>query len=149
MLDFGNYRDDNPPLDLRDDYSPARTSSSDFFQALQDFLGRNQIDFIGPFQMRLEGTSNNNWRLLVEGETSRSNWNTPNQVGLGLAWPSIPSSSDGPSAHETAGARASIASGSSSASDPTYSWILMYQYSQDPGVFPRGGHACSEQLLGE
>ena len=109
MLGFGNYGDDNPPLDLRDDYSPARTSSSDFFRALQDFLSRNQMNFVGPFRMRLEGISNNNWRLLVEGETSKSDCNAPIQVGVGL---------------------------SSSVIGPTYSWIPMFQYSQDPGFFP-------------
>lgn len=112
-----------PPLDLRDDDSPSRTSSFDFFRALQDFLGRNQIDFIGPFQMRLEGTRNNHWRLLVEGGTSRSHWNAHDQVGLGFAWPSTPSSQVDLLAHETAGANHSIASSSSSVSDPMYSGI--------------------------
>ena len=110
---------ETPPLDLCDDYSPARTSSFGFSQALQDFLARNQISFIGPFRMRLEGTINNSWRLLVEGETSRSDWNAPNQVGLDLAWPSIPSSPGDILAPEMAGPSTSTTSGSSSVRDPT------------------------------
>ena len=129
MLDSGNHEDNSPPLDLHDDTSPAGARSSDLFRALQDFLGRKQIEFIGPFQMRLEGISNNNWRLLVEGETSRSDWHAPKRVGLGLAWPDIPNSPDDILAHETAGARSSIASSSSSVSDPMHSWTLMHQYS--------------------
>jgi hypothetical protein len=126
-----------PLLDMWDDYSPASTSSLDFLQALQAFLGRNQIDFIGPFRIRLESTTNDSWRLLVAGETGISDLNASNQLGLGLACPStILSSPDDLSAHERSGARASLASDSSSVSDYGYSWNLRHYYSQDPGVFP-------------
>jgi hypothetical protein len=112
-----------PLLNLWDDYSPASTSSLDFLQALQAFLGRDQIDFIGPFRIRLESTTNDSWRLLVAGETGVSDWNASNQLGLGLVCPSttILSPPDDLSAHKRAGAEASVASDSSSVSDSTYS----------------------------
>ena len=139
MLDSGNHENATPPPNLYDDTSPARTRSSDLFRVLQDFLGRNQIEFIGPFQVRLEGTSYNNWRLLVEGETRRSDWNAPTQVGLGLAWPNIPNSPDDISAYEPTGARTGSTSSSSSVGDPMYSCTSMYQLLIGPSCHsPRG-----------
>ena len=123
MLDFGDCGDDNSPLDLRGDYSPANTSSFDFHLALHDFLCRNHIDFIGPFDMRLEGTGNTSWRLLIEGKTRRFDLNASNQVGLGLVSLIMPSSPNILSAYETAWARASVSSGSSSVYPTIYSWL--------------------------
>ena len=114
MFDFGHCRDDNSQLDLHG-YSPANTGLFDFSRALHEFLCRNQIDFVGPFQMRLEGTSGDNWRLLIiEGSTSTSELNASHQVGWGLASPFIPSSSNNLSAYETAQARNSGTLASSS-----------------------------------
>lgn len=123
MFDFGDCRDENSPLDLRDDYSHANTSSFDFHLALHDFLCRNQIDFIGPSHMRLEGTGNTNWRLLIEGNTRRFDLNASNQVGLGLASLIMPSSPNILSAYETAWARAIVNSGSSSVYPTMCSWL--------------------------
>ena len=114
MFDFGDCRDDNIPLDLHNDDNPATTSLLDFYRALHDFLCQNQIEFIGPFRMRLEGTSDNSWRLLIEGNNSASDLNASNQVGLGLASPIMPIYSDNLSAYETAEARTSITFDSSS-----------------------------------
>ena len=123
MFDFGDCRDDNDLLDLREDYSPANTSSFDFYMALHDFLCRNQIDFIGPFRMQLEGTSNTNWKLLIEGKTNRFDLNASNQVGLGLASLIMPNSPDNVYAYETAWERTSVTSGSSSVHPTIYSWL--------------------------
>lgn len=114
MFDFDDSRGDNRPLDLRNHYSSTNKSLFDFYRALHDFLGRNQIDSIGPCRMRLEATSNNNWSLFIQGKTSRSDLNTSNQVGLGLASSTVPNSSHNFAEHETTWARTSLTLGSSS-----------------------------------
>ncbi|KAL4894555.1 hypothetical protein BDV59DRAFT_200893 [Aspergillus ambiguus] len=76
------------------DSCSAKTSAFDFLLAMQAFLGRNHIDFIGPFRMRLETAYDNNWTLLVEGETSGPDSDVPNESTLGLLWPSLPSPPD-------------------------------------------------------
>ena len=86
------------------------------------------------------------------GETHRSDWNGPDQLGMGLVGPSMPSSPDDFSANEAAIAWHSIASGSSgssSVSEFLYAWILIYHYSHDPGASLRAGYTCSGKLLGE
>jgi hypothetical protein len=76
---------------LRYHHYSSRTSSFDFLQALDAFLARNRIDFIGSFRMRLEPTANKNWTFLVVGETSESSLEISDQVVLGTAWPGLPS----------------------------------------------------------
>lgn len=65
-------------LDQHSDHISTKTSSSDFLQSLQAFLNRNQIEFVGPFQMRVDPTSEHSSTLLVMGKAS-------NQAGLGYA----------------------------------------------------------------
>lgn len=72
------------------DQPSARTSALDFLLALQVFLGQNQIEYVGPFRMRIEPTRNNNWALLVEGEANISSSDTPDQVSSGFPWPPTP-----------------------------------------------------------
>lgn len=112
MFNLGNNRDGSPPLNLHVGYSPAKTNSFDFLLALQAFLGQNQIDFIGPFRIQIETTSNNIRRLVVVGETHRSDWNGPDQLGMGVASSSIPSPPEDFPADEAAVVWPSITSGS-------------------------------------
>ncbi|KAL2817754.1 hypothetical protein BDW59DRAFT_152448 [Aspergillus cavernicola] len=96
----------DPSLARCYDNLSLKTSAFDFILDLQAFLGRNRIDFIGPFRMQVQPTSNNNWTLLVEGESSISDWHV-DQGGLDLVWPGLPSPPDDLLAHEmeSAGAR--------------------------------------------
>ncbi|KAI3327055.1 hypothetical protein HD806DRAFT_485896 [Xylariaceae sp. AK1471] len=82
----------DPSLNLRYDYYPSRTSSLDFLRALDAFLSRNRVDFIGSFRIRLEPTPNKNWTLLVVGETSKSDLEVSGQVVWGATGPSLLSS---------------------------------------------------------
>ena len=112
MFDFGDCRDDSSPLDLSNGFSPTNTSLFDFYRALHDFLCRNRIKFIWSFRMRLEGTTSDCWKLLIEGKTSGSDFIASDQVSLHLPSPVMPLSSNNPSANKTAWGRTGVAFGS-------------------------------------
>ncbi|KAL4901003.1 hypothetical protein BDW74DRAFT_182336 [Aspergillus multicolor] len=102
-----------PPEQCYD--SNAKTSTFDFVLALQAFLCQNQIEFVGPFRMRVEPTNSNNWTLLVEGEASVLDRNILDQLNLGFPWSPSPPELDG---FESAEASTSVTS--SWASFPEY-----------------------------
>lgn len=110
-----------------DDSPPTRTSSSDFLRSLQAFLDRYQIDTIGPFQMRVEPTSDNNSTLLIMGEIN-------SQTGSELAWP-ISSPLNNTHVQGRTGARASRGSGSSSVS-VQYVRVLTSTSYQEQSSYP-------------
>ncbi|KAL4956318.1 hypothetical protein BDW69DRAFT_181716 [Aspergillus filifer] len=80
----------NLPFNRLYDQQSTRTSVLDFLLALQAFLGQNQVESIGPFQMRIESAKNNNWTLLVEGEASIIGGDTFDQAALDFPWTSTP-----------------------------------------------------------
>ncbi|KAK2048029.1 hypothetical protein LZ31DRAFT_550723 [Colletotrichum somersetense] len=69
-------------LEQSSDYSPTRTSSVGFLRSLQAFLDRNQIDFIGQYQMRVEPGNDNTATFLVTGQID-------NRVAFEWAWPQV------------------------------------------------------------
>ena len=93
------------PFNRLYDQQSTRTSALDFLLALQAFLGQNQVESIGPFQMRIENTKNNNWALLIEGEASIIGGDAFDQAALGFPWPPTPPEFNAPRHEiETAGA---------------------------------------------
>ncbi|KAL4970624.1 uncharacterized protein BDV14DRAFT_195305 [Aspergillus stella-maris] len=110
----------NPPLNRLYNQQSTRTSALDFLLALQAFLGQNQVDSIGPFQMRIESTKNNNWSLLIEGEASIIGGDTFDQTALGFPWPPTPPELNAPIYEmETTGAIRTASGTSSSLAAPT------------------------------